>query len=62
LASAALAVLLWCGCSGILTENLDKSGNADRLRVSSGDKWSTYDRSSNKENDMSIMLKKEQTF
>lgn len=62
LAVAALAALLWCGCSGILTEKVENDGNTDRLRVVSGDKWNTYDRSSSKENDMSIMLKKESTF
>jgi hypothetical protein len=62
LAAAALAALLACGCSGILTQNEEPNGNIDRLRVVSGDKWSSYDHSSAKENDKSIFLKKESTF
>ena len=62
LAAAALAALLWCGCAGILAEKKENDGNTDRLRVSSGDKWSSYDHTSTKEDDTSIMLKKESTF
>ncbi len=61
LAALALAWLLCCGCAGILAET-EKDGQTERLRVSTTDKWSTYDRNSTKQNESSIMLKKESTF
>ena len=62
LAAAALAALLWCGCSAMLAEKTKENDDTGRVRVTSGDKWSNYDHSSGKENDMSIMLKSEQKF
>ena len=61
LAAAALAALLWCGCTGILAES-EKNGQTETLRVSTTDKWSSYDRNSTKEDESAIMLKKESTF
>ena len=61
LAGAALAALLWCGCSVILAES-EKNGQTERLRVGTTDKWSTYDRNPTKQDESAIMLKKESTF
>lgn len=61
LAGAALAALLWCGCSLILAES-EKDGQTERLRVGTTDKWSTYDRNPTKQDESAIMLKKESTF
>ena len=61
LAAAALAALLWCGCTGILAES-EKNGQTETLRVSTTDKWSSYDRNSTKQDESAIMLKKESTF
>ena len=61
LAAAALAAMLWCGCTGILAES-EKNGQTETLRVSTTDKWSSYDRNSTKEDESAIMLKKESTF
>lgn len=61
LAAAALASLLWCGCTGILAET-GRGGQTDRVRLGTTDKWSTYDRNSTKQDESVIMLKKESTF
>jgi hypothetical protein len=61
LAAAALAALLWCGCSGILAES-ESGGQTERLRLSTTDKWSSYDRNSTKQDESVFMLKKESTF
>lgn len=61
LAAAALAVMLGCGCAGILAET-DQDGQTERLRLSTTDKWSTYDRNSTKQDESVFMLKKESTF
>ncbi len=61
LAAAALAALLWCGCTGILAES-EKNGQTDTLRVGTTDKWSSFDRNPTKQDESAIMLKKESTF
>jgi hypothetical protein len=61
-AAAALAALLWCGCAGIISEKMDSEGKTERLRLGTGDKWSTWDRNSTKKNESLFMLKKESTF
>jgi hypothetical protein len=61
LAAAALALLLWCGCAGILAET-EIDGQKERLRLGITDKWSSYDRNPTKRDDTLIMLKKESTF
>jgi hypothetical protein len=61
LAVAALAAMLWCGCAGILAET-DKDGQTERVRLSTIDKWSTYDRNPTKQDESVLMLKKESTF
>ena len=38
-----VAALLCCGCSGILAEKVADNGQTERLRLGTGDKWSTYD-------------------
>ncbi len=58
----AVAALLCCGCSGILAEKMGENGQADRLRLDTGGKWSTYDQNPHKENESSVILKKELTF
>lgn len=62
LAGLALAVLLWCGCAGILSETVRDDGQTERVRLGTADKWSTWDRHATKEDESSIMLKKESTF
>lgn len=61
LVAAALASLLCCGCAGILAET-EKDGQTERLRLSTTDKWSSYDRNPTKQDESLIMLKKESTF
>ena len=61
LAAVALASLLWCGCAGILAET-EQDGQTERVRLSTTDKWSTYDRNPTKQDESTIMLKKESTF
>lgn len=58
----AVAALLCCGCSGILAEKVSENGQTDRLRLDTAGKWSTYDQNPLKEDESSIMLKKELTF
>jgi hypothetical protein len=62
LAAAALAALLWSGCAGILSENIYEDGKTERVRLSTTDKWSTWDRNPTKQDDSCFMLKKESTF
>ena len=57
-----VAALLCCACSGILTEKVAENGQTDRFRLDTGGKWSTYDQNPLKEDESSIMLKKELTF
>ncbi len=62
LTAVGLAALLWCGCAGILTEKVDDRGQTERVRVSTSDKWNTYDRNAHKQNESSLFLLKESTF
>jgi hypothetical protein len=62
LAVLAAATLLWCGCSGVIAEKEEKNGETETLRLSTPDKWSSYDRNATKDNDSCLMLKKESTF
>ncbi len=61
LAAALLAVLLWCGCSGILAET-QKDGQTDTIFLGTTNKWSSYDRNPTKKDESIFMLKKESTF
>ncbi len=61
LAAVALALLLCCGCAGILAET-EKNGQTETLRLSTTDRWSSYDRNPTKKDESIIMLKKESTF
>jgi hypothetical protein len=61
LAAAALAALWCCGCSGILAET-EQNGQMETLRLGTTASWSSYDRNSIKQDDSTIMLKKESTF
>jgi len=68
----ALAVMvLVAGCSGVLMEKKASSGTVERVKIDGGESWDTYDdrprlpyANSGKHglDDMSIMLKSEQTF
>ncbi|MBI4642638.1 MAG: hypothetical protein HY790_05610 [Deltaproteobacteria bacterium] len=59
----ALAVLLGAvGCSGILQELQYEDGSVERLRIQSGESWKTWDRNSTREDESSVILKKEATF
>ncbi len=60
--AAALAALLCCGCAGILAENVNETGQTERVRVGTTDKWSSWDRNPTKGDESTIMLKKESTF
>ncbi len=62
LAGAALAALLCCGCAGIISEKVYDAGQTERLRVSTTDRWSTYDRNPTKQDESCFMLLKESTF
>jgi hypothetical protein len=57
-----VAALLCCGCSGILAEKVGENGQADRLRLDTGGKWSPYDQNPLKEDESFIRLKKDLTF
>ncbi len=59
---AALVALLWCGCAGIISEKTDEAGHTERLRLSTSDKWSTWDRNPTKQDESCFILKKESTF
>ena len=61
-AAAALAAMLGCGCAGIIAETVGATGQTERLRLSTSDRWSTYDRNSTKQDESCIMLKKESSF
>jgi len=60
--AAAVLAALFCGCAGILAENVTEEGLTERVRLGSTDKWSTWDRNPTKENESTILLKKESTF
>jgi len=59
----ALTILLGAtGCAGILQESLYEDGRAERLRIQGGESWKTWDRNSTREDESSVILKKEATF
>ncbi len=65
--SAALAVVVLLaalagGCGGILLENAGEGGTVQRFQVAPGSKWSSWDHSNTKQDDMCIMLKNVSTF
>ena len=62
LAAAALAAMLWCGCAGIISEKVDDDGKAERLRLGTSDRWSSWDKNPTKKDESVFMLKKESTF
>jgi hypothetical protein len=57
-----LTALLASGCGGIIQEKTTTDGTAERLRLDTGSKWSSWDRNPTKADDSCIMLKKESTF
>lgn len=57
-----LTALLASGCGGIIREKTTTDGTAERLRLDTGSKWSSWDRNPTKADDSCIMLKKESTF
>ena len=59
-----LAVLLGVGigCSGIIQENHYEDGKIERIRVSGGESWRTWDRNPTKGEDSAFILRKESTF
>jgi hypothetical protein len=60
---AALAAALVAGsCGGVLTQKVNEEGKIERVRLATGTKWSTLDKSGAKEDDKSLLLKKEITF
>lgn len=59
----ALVVLLTSfGCSGVLQEQRYSDGQSERLSVSGGGSWKSWDRNSTKEDASALILKKESTF
>ncbi|MGO8761734.1 MAG: hypothetical protein ACLP2P_06090 [Desulfobaccales bacterium] len=65
------ALVLAAGCSGVLVEKKDGSGQVERVKIDGGESWDAYDdrprlpyATSGKRGleDMSIMLKSEKTF
>jgi hypothetical protein len=65
------AMVLVSGCSGILLETKDNTGQVDRIKIDSAESWDSYDNkprlpyvSSGKHglDDMGIMLKSEKSF
>ncbi len=62
LAAAALAAFLGCGCAGIISEKVDQRGQTETLRLSTGDRWSTWDHNPIKKDESCFILLKESTF
>jgi hypothetical protein len=59
----ALVVLLGSiGCSGILQELQHENGQTERLRVSGGESWKSWDHNSTRPDESAFILKKESTF
>jgi hypothetical protein len=57
------------GCSGVLFESKEGSGNSEYLKLDSGEGWESYDThprypysKRNSQDEMSIMLKSVKTF
>ncbi len=61
-ATAALALLLWCGCAGIIAQKVDDNGQTETLRLGTSGKWSNWDRNPTKRDESLFLLKKESTF
>lgn len=59
---AMVMVALGVGCAGIFSENVREDGSAERFRLGTGSKWSSWDHSNAKQDDMCIMFRKESTF
>ena len=59
---ALAALLTSVGCSGILQESQFEDGKVERLRVSGGESWKTWDRNPTKGDESAVMLRKESTF
>lgn len=62
LGAALAAALVACGCAGVLTEKINEEGKMERIRLDTGYKWSSLDKSGAKEDDKSLLLKKEIAF
>jgi hypothetical protein len=59
----ALAALLGSvGCSGILQELRRDDGQVERLRISGGESWKSWDQNSTRKDESAFILKKESTF
>jgi hypothetical protein len=59
----ALIVLLGViGCSGVLQELQREDGQTERLRVSGGESWKSWDRNATRPDESAFFLKKESTF
>jgi hypothetical protein len=64
------AMVLASGCSGVLMQSKDSSGQEERIKVNTMGNWSSYDirprdhtsRSDDPNDNMGIMLLKESTF
>jgi hypothetical protein len=71
---ALAALLLVCGCSGVLHESKYDDGHVERLKLDGGESWDAYDDKPRPNADvkipkkleplegLGIMLKKEATF
>ncbi len=62
LAIVLLTVALGGGCAGILSESVGENGKVDRIQLGTGSKWSSWDHTNTKQDDMCIMLKNVSTF
>ena len=59
----ALAVLLGgIGCSGVIQELHRDDGQVERLRVTGGESWKSWDRNPTKGDATAVFLRKESTF
>lgn len=59
---ALLAMLGTVSCAGILQENRYEDGKIERLRISGGESWRSWDRNATREDESAFFLKKESTF
>lgn len=66
-----VVAMVLSGCSGVLMESKDSSGQVDRLRLDGGESWNSYDNKPREPyvgsgkhglDDMNLMLLKEMTF
>ena len=59
----ALAAMLGVlSCSGILKESRTEDGQVERVRISGGESWRTWDHNSTRKDESAFILKKESTF